>query len=139
MVTFSLIPTADINIVVPFLQLLNNQIDEAILEQRLTEMVSQVYECVGIYDADKLIGIAGLWTITKYYIGKHMEPDNVIIDPNYRGQKIGEQLMQWIYSYAQSKGCVATELNCYVTNSDGIKFWHNQGYKIVGYHFQRVF
>ncbi len=137
MITFSLIPSTEIHSIIPFLQLLNDKIDETILHQRLTEMISQGYECVGIYDGDKRIGICGLWTLTKYYVGKHMEPDNVIVSPDYRGQHIGEQLMDWVHAYAKQKGCVAAELNCYVTNNAGVKFWMNQGYKILGFHFQK--
>jgi diamine N-acetyltransferase len=61
----------------------------------------------------------------------------VFILPEYRGKGIGEKLMEWIYAYAKSRGCVASELNCYVTNNGGQKFWINEGYKILAFHFQK--
>lgn len=123
--------------IIPFLQLLNNQIPEQTLRERLTEMIEQNYECVGVYDSGRLVGICGLWFLTKYYVGKHVEPDNVVIHPDYRGKGVGEQMMKWIYDYARSRGCIASELNCYVTNSAGQKFWMNEGYKVLGFHYQK--
>lgn len=137
MYQLSLIPNESMHTIIPFLQLLNPKIDEDTLKSRLDDMILQGYECVGVYDSGKLIGISGLWTLTKYYVGKHIEPDNVIIHPEYQGKGIGELMMQWIYDYGRSKGCVASELNCYVINNDGIKFWMNQGYKMIGFHFQK--
>jgi len=135
--TFSLIPKEDIYTIIPLLQLLNPAIDKATLKSRLDEMILQNYECLGVFDGDRLIGISGLWIITKYYIGRHIEPDNVVIHPDYRNKGIGEQMMQWIYDYGKQRGCVASELNCYVSNEKGHKFWFKENYRILGFHFQK--
>ena len=124
--------------IIPLLRILNDALSEETLQERLDEMVLQGYECVGAYDDGRLIGISGLWTLTKYYVGRHIEPDNVVILPEYRGKALGEQMMEWIYAYGRSKGCVASELNCYVTNSGGQKFWANEGYRVIGFHYQKA-
>ncbi|MCX6182688.1 MAG: GNAT family N-acetyltransferase [Bacteroidetes bacterium] len=139
MCNFTLISQENIFTIVPLLQVLNPTIPEEVIKSRLKEMLSQGYECVGIFDTEKLIGISGLWIRTQYYIGKHIEPDNVIILPEYRNQGIGEKLMLWIYDYAKSKGCIASELNCYVQNEKGNNFWRNEGYQIIGNHYQKKF
>jgi len=138
MISFKLLTESNKMDIIPFLQMLNQKIAEDILESRLIEMFSQGYKCVGIFDGEKMIGISGLWIMTKYYVGKHVEPDNVIIDPGYRGSGIGEALMQWIYEYAISQNCIASELNCYVSNHGGQKFWINQGYSVIGFHYQKM-
>ena len=137
MYTYQLIPKENIHTIIPLLQILNDSISEKVLQERLTEMVEKGYECAGVYEGDKLIGICGLWILMKYYVGRHLEPDNVMILPEYRGKGIGEKIMQWVYEYGRSKGCIASELNCYVTNSAGQKFWANEGYRILGFHYQR--
>ena len=119
------------------LLLLNPKIDKETLEERIPEMVKNNYKCVGVYDNDRLIGISGLWILMKYYVGKHIEVDNVIIHPDYQGKGIGNLLFDWIHNYAISIGCDASELNCYVNNNDGIKFWMNKSYKLLGFHFQK--
>jgi len=138
MYTFQLIPHEEMSSIIPLLRILNDALSEETLQERLDEMVLQGYECVGAYDDGRLIGISGLWTLTKYYVGRHIEPDNVVILPEYRGKALGEQMMEWIYAYGRSKGCVASELNCYVTNSGGQKFWANEGYRVIGFHYQKA-
>ena len=125
--------------IVPLLSQLNPKIPKETLEKRLKEMLSVGYQCVGVFDGEKLIGISGIWTLTKYYIGKHIEPDNVFILPEYQGQKIGKLLMNWIDDYAKSIGCVASELNCYPENTKAQNFWKSQGYELVAYHFRKRF
>lgn len=137
MISFKLIKKEEINSIIPLLLMLNNKIDEETLKSRLQEMIQQGYECVGAYDGDKLMGISGLWIFTRYYVGKFIEPDDVVIMPEYRDSGIGQMLVNWIYEYGKSKGCIASELNCYITNAAGQKFWMNQGYKIIGFHFQK--
>ena len=117
--------------------MLDNNMQAEVLKERLEEMKQHNYQCRGMYDGEKLIAISGLWVLYKYYIGKHIEPDNVMVLPEYRGKGVGEEMMKWILDYALSIGCKGSELNCYVSNSGGVKFWHNQGYKIVGFHFQK--
>jgi GNAT superfamily N-acetyltransferase len=139
MYLIELIPAKDIHSILPMLKILDPNLADETLRARLDEMVTQGYKCVGIFDQGRLIGISGLWIMTKYYVGKHIEPDNVVIDPAYRNKGIGELLLQWIYEYGKSQGCIASELNCYISNDKGQRFWMNEGYKIVGFHFQKQF
>ena len=137
MISFKLLTEAAKPDIIPFLKLLNDTIADTVLETRLAEMFAQNYKCVGVFDGDVLIGLSGLWILTKYYVGRHIEPDNVIIHPEYRGTGVGELLMQWIHDYAVAQGCTASELNCYTSNHAAQKFWANQGYKLLGFHYQK--
>jgi len=137
MVDIRLIPSEEIKTIIPLLHVLNSAISDEVLDARLQEMVVQGYRCVGIFDGERLIGCAGLWMLVKYYVGRHLEVDNVIILPEYRGQGIGKRLMQWIYDYARENDCEASELNCYVGNAEGQKFWMNEGYRVIGFHYQK--
>jgi GNAT superfamily N-acetyltransferase len=138
MYQINLIPKEQMHSIIPLLRILNDKIDDATLQERLDDMMQKNYACAGVYDEGKLIGICGLWILNKYYVGKHIEPDNVMILPEYRSQKVGEQMMAWVYEYGRSQGCIASELNCYVVNEKGIRFWLNQGYKIIGFHCQKT-
>ena len=132
-----LIPQENIYSIIPLLRTLNDDLSEDLLRSRLGEMVSQGYQCVGVYDDSNLIGICGLWIITKYYVGKHIEPDNVVFLPEYRSKGIGNELMAWIFEYGRTLGCEASELNCYLLNKKGQAFWEAQGYEAIGYHYQK--
>lgn len=137
-IEIKLIRNEEIFSIIPLLRVLSNAIPEPTLRERLGEMVSQGYKCAGLYLDGKLVGICGLWILTKYYVGKHIEPDNMIILPEHRSEGFGNQLMAWVYEYAKSQGCIASELNCYLTNERGHTFWENEGYKKIAYHFQRA-
>jgi len=138
MYQISLIPKEQMHSIIPLLRILNDKIDDATLFERLEDMMQKNYACAGVYDEGRLIGICGLWILNKYYVGKHIEPDNVMILPEYRNKKVGGQMMEWVYEYGRSQGCIASELNCYVVNDKGIRFWLNQGYKIIGFHCQKT-
>lgn len=124
--------------ILPLLKSLNTTTPEPILIERLLAMVDENYECVGMYDNDQLIGISGLWYMTRHYIGKSVEPDHVVIDQNYQNKGLGKILFDWIYEYAKSKGCEASELNTYVQNRKSHKFYYNEGYEIYGFHFVKI-
>jgi GNAT superfamily N-acetyltransferase len=124
--------------IIPLLRLLNAAISEETLRERISEMVDQDYRCAGLFLDGRLVGICGLRIMTKYYIGRHVEPDNVIILPEYRSQGLGRRLMAWVHDYARSQGCVASELNCYLSNLSGYSFWEAEGYSAIAYHLQRV-
>ena len=132
--------------IIPLVALLNPGTSEKILLERLEVMMKHDYKCLGVYDTstslstggEKLIGVCGLWTLMKLYNGKHLEPDNVIISPEYRGKGIGELLMVWIDKYALENNYEAIELNAYVENLKGVEFWKKTGYHIRGHHFQKI-
>ena len=137
MYTIELINKKELHTIMPLIKLLNPGKSEEVLAEHLEDMMQRNYECVGVYDDGKLIAVSGIWILNKLYVGKHIEPDNVVVHPDYRGKQIGEQMIQWIGEYGKSLGCIASELNCYLENEKGIKFWKDQGYKILGYHFQK--
>jgi len=134
---FRVIEKNNLDIILPLLQMINPQTELSVVAERLEAIKSTDYQCLGVFDGDRLIGICGFWILIKIYVGKHIEPDNVVILPEYRGQGIGEQMMAWIFKYGRLHGCIASELNVYVQNSPGVKFWMNQGYDIIGFHMQK--
>jgi GNAT superfamily N-acetyltransferase len=138
MYEIKLISAKNIRSIIPLATLLNPGVDETILHARLDEMMKNNYQCLGVYDKEKLIGICGLWLLTKFYVGKHLEPDNVVIDPDYRNKGVGEQMMKWVENYAKELDCDAIELNAYVENLKGVEFWKKNGFRIRGHHFQKL-
>ena len=123
--------------ILPFLQLLNEKTAVEVLEERIETMSRYDYHCVGVFDKGRLIAISGVWVLYKFYIGKHIEPDNVVVHPDYRGKQVGEQMMNWIHDYAKKNDCAVSELNVYIANGRGQKFWFEQGYRIIGFHMRK--
>ena len=133
---FNKILKTEISQILPLIQqLMGNQFSNEVLTERFSEMFEQNYECFGIYFEEKLVGVFGMWFMTRHYAGRSCEPDHIYIDEQYRSLGIGKKLFRFIYKYAEEKGCETSELNSYVSNYRSHKFYLNEGYDIKGYHF----
>jgi GNAT superfamily N-acetyltransferase len=133
---FKILDPTDIDSIIPLVSELNeNKITDSILKTRFFEMVKQNYECAVVYHNDELIGVTGLWYCTRHYSGRSVELDHVFINKGHRNKGLGKKFMAWIEHYIMAKGYEAIELNTYVQNYPSHKFYYNQGYNILGYHF----
>jgi len=138
--SFTILDKIDILKVVPLVEKLDDfKVPKDVLNERFLEMVQQNYECVVILNKDKIIGVCGLWFCTRHYAGKSVEVDHVYIDEAYRGKGLGKQFFKWIYNYVKHKDCKTIELNTYVSNYPSHKFYYNEGFEILGYHFLKKF
>ena len=134
-----LIPKEEIFTILPLLMKLNKKTSEEVLKKRLLEMCEQNYKCIGLYIDKKLVGISGLWFLTRHYCGPTIEPDHVIIDASYRNKGLGKELFEWIRDYALKMGCEALELNTFIHNTKSHRFYEELGYKKLGYHYLKIF
>lgn len=136
MYTFSTLHSEHLELIAPLVYELNNgKIELPDLIQRFNEMKSQNYECVVIKLGSEIVGVTGLWYSTRHYAGKSVELDHVFIKPEHRGKGLGKRFMKWIESYLKKKGVKSLELNSYVSNYPSHKFYYNEGFEILGYHF----
>ena len=133
---FSLLSSKDIPQIVPLMEVFNeHKFSAEVLQKRFEAMFQQHYECVGVFEEDRLIGVTGLWYQTRHYSGKSCEVDHVYIDEKHRSGGVGKQLFAFIEMHVEAKGCEAIELNTYVQNAASHKFYFNLGFKILGFHF----
>ena len=133
---FNKILKEEIPLILPLIQrLMGNEFSDEVLRDRFEEMFAQNYECRGIFLDGGLVGVFGLWFMTRHYAGRSCEPDHIYIADEHRNKGIGKKLFQFIYNYAKEKGCETSELNSYVSNYRSHKFYLNEGYEIKGYHF----
>ena len=136
---FKIIPADQIATVIPLVKIMaNDNFSDAVLLQRFKEMTTQNYECVGVYDADQLIGVSGLWFCTRHYSGRSVELDHVFIDDAYRNKGLGTQFINWIETYVKTKGYQAIELNAYIDNVPSQNFYEKDGFQKLGYHFVKL-
>ena len=134
---FKIIPNTNLDQITPLVYALNDEkVSMNILTSRFDEMKNQNYECAVVYDADSnIVGVTGLWFCTRHYIGKSVELDHVYLMPEHRNRGVGKQFMTWVNAYVKAKGCNSIELNTYVQNYPSHKFYYNEGFEILGYHF----
>lgn len=112
----------------------NMQITELVKYQN--EMFKYpTYQCFGLFLDNQLIGISSGWITVRYYSGKQLEVDNVIIDQRIQSKGYGKKFFEWIEEWALQNQCKSIELNTYVQNARSHKFYFNLGYSILGFHF----
>lgn len=117
---------------------LNPQIELTLIKKRQKEMFEfDNYICFGLYLNDTLIGITCAWIMIRIYCGKQIEIDNVILDSKHQSKGYGNILLNYIEKWAIENDCETIELNTYVQNSRSHKFYFNNNYKILGFHFQK--
>lgn len=133
---FKIIPNDNLEQIIPLVfELSEAKVSMELLRSRFNEIKLQNYECAGIFVDDEIVGVSGLWFCTRHYIGKSVELDHVFIKPKHRGNGLGKKFMRWIDAYVKQKGCNSIELNTYVQNYSSHKFYYNDGFEILGYHF----
>lgn len=138
-ISIKILPKDQILAIIPLMmEYTENRVKQTILETRFLEMVNQNYECAVMYRDNKIIGMAGMWFMTRHYSGKSMEPDHVYVANEYRRNGLGKRFFDWMHVYAKEKGCNSSELNTYVQNFPSHKFYYNEGYEIYGYHFYKT-
>lgn len=108
------------------------------IESSLTEMFSfENYHCFGLYQDEKLVGISGGWITVRIYSGKQLEIDHFVIDETIRSVGLGKLFVSHIENWAIKNSCKTVELNAYVQSDRAHKFYFQNGYKVLGFHFQK--
>lgn len=102
-------------------------------QRRMFELPN--YRCFGLFVGDELVGISSGWITIRYYSGRQLEVDNVVIDDAYRSQGLGQSFFAYLESWAKNDGCRSLELNTYTGNRRSHKFYYGRGYEIFGFHF----
>jgi GNAT superfamily N-acetyltransferase len=64
-----------------------------------------------------------------------LDLDNVVVNPEFRGQAAGQAIMDWIEAKAKAENCTRIVLDAYVSNFKAHKFYYRNGFVAKGYHF----
>lgn len=132
-------PLENLNRVKELLLQLDPEKGEKYIQKTLEQMQElENYTCFGLYEKDKLIGVSSGWTTVRLYCGKQLELDNVIIDEKQQSKGLGKIFFDKIEAWSIQNNYKSLSLNTYVSNSRSHKFYYNQGYSILGFHFQKL-
>lgn len=135
-IEFKILSIKELNEISVLGQQLNSKLTLEQIQLYLNQMFEQPNQiCFGVFLKEKLIGISSGWTTVRFYSGKQLEVDNVIIDSNVQSKGIGKQFFQFIENWAKENDYKTIELNTYVQNSKSHKFYFNLGFSILGFHF----
>jgi ribosomal-protein-alanine acetyltransferase len=78
-------------------------------------------------DDEKIIGYAGVWILAD-----EAHITNVAVGPEYRGQKIGWQMMQEMMRIVKERGARSMTLEVRPSNAPAVSLYEGLGFKSVG-------
>ena len=133
--TIRLLQRAEFPRILPLIRELNPAIPETVLAQRLEEMAQGGYQCLAALWKEDCVGVSGIWAGTRFWCGRYLDVDNVVVDPRYRSMGVGQQLIDWIERYAREHACEVLVLDAYVTNPRAHALYERNGFRILGHHF----
>ena len=128
----------EIACIYPLIAVLNPGLSEAVFSQRLQEMLPKGYRVVGAYDADRLIGLSGYWINMKFWCGRQLDIDNVVILPEYRSRGVGQLLMEWLEAKALEVQADLIVLDTYSSAHLAHRFYFRNGFTMTGYHMTKI-
>lgn len=103
-------------------------------ETAFTTLINNPNSPVFVYVSEDNVILGHLFVQLKEN-GNHMRPhktlyiDDVCVDKQSRGQKIGEQLMAFAEEFAKKENCYNLTLNVWSDNLGAVKFYEHQGLK----------
>ncbi|MBS3913884.1 MAG: GNAT family N-acetyltransferase [Bacteroidetes bacterium] len=122
--------------VFPVYHQLNPRLSQEEFERRMTTMMQyKNYHLLGIFSGERCVAISGYWIGHKLYCGKYIEPDNVVVDREFRSMGIGEILQKKLEQIARENACEVMMLDAYLDNEGGHRFYERHGYVRKGFHF----
>ena len=108
-----------------------SDIDRNKAEEIFEKINSNSDHIVAVAELDgKIVGSTTLLIETKFIhkggLVGHIE--DVVVDKNFQGQKIGEKIMKYLLEFAKNRGCYKTILDC----TDDVKpFYEKLGFKHI--------
>lgn len=137
-IQFKKLSISNIKELISFGKLLNPNKSNEEVEKNFTEMFTfENYNCFGLYQDEKLVGISGGWITVRIYSGKQLEIDHFVIDESIRSGGLGKIFVTHIENWSLANNCKTVELNAYVQSDRAHKFYFQNGYKVLGFHFQK--
>lgn len=104
----------------------------------LDEMLKANYQQVIVTKNNKTIALTGVWIGTKLWSGKYIEIDSFVVDEDFRGQKIGDILIDEVHKIAEKEGANQIVLDAFTNNFTAGKFYINHGFQPKGFHFVKI-
>lgn len=101
----------------------------------LDEMLESNYSQIIIIKNNQTIALTGVWVGTKLWSGRYIEIDSFVVHENFRGQKIGDLLIQKVHEIAKEVKANQIVLDAFTTNFTAGKFYINHGFVPKGFHY----
>jgi GNAT superfamily N-acetyltransferase len=100
----------------------------------LDDMLDKGYKMVAVFEGEVCLGLSGFWIATKFYSGKYLEMDNVVVAEGHRSKGIGKILCDVLLDISYKEGVKTIMLDAYLENHKAHAFYEREGFEKRGYH-----
>ncbi len=101
----------------------------------LQEMLPHNYKQLAVFENDSCLALTGFWVGVKLWTGKYIEIDNFIVHPEHRQKGLGKLMTDYLTKKAIEQRCSCIVLDAFTSNFKAHKFYFNQGFEPLGFHF----
>lgn len=107
-------------------------------DEELKAIINDRSKPIFVYDEDdKILGYA-FCVVSEHHEKslinyKNLYIDDLCVDENTRGKKIGQKLYEYVLEYAKTIGCYNVTLNVWADNKNALEF-----YKHIGMNVQKI-
>lgn len=100
-------------------------------------MFDEGYQLAYLSDNGEIVCCAGFRITDNLFLGKNLYIDDIVTAEKDRSKGHGKTMLNWLVDLAKEKGCTSIHLDSGVHRASAHKFYLNQDFKIVCYHFLR--
>lgn len=119
---------------------LRTHLSEALFLSMVEEMKPAGYTVFGCFDDEQLVAVAGFSITVNLYYGKHVWVYDLITDQHTRSKGYGEELLNFIESFALHNNCNCVALSSGLQRVDAHRFYEDKmGYSKMSYVFKKDF
>lgn len=104
----------------------------------LEDMLKTNYQQIIVTKNNQTVALTGVWIGTKLWSGKYIEIDSFVVHEDFRGQKIGDILIDEVHKIAKEVHANQIVLDAFTTNFAAGKFYINHGFEPKGFHFVKI-
>ena len=110
----------------PVVRQLRDHLDEETYLEYLEEMTADGYRLFGLFSDGELAAVAGVDILTNMYYGRHLWVFELVTDSAYRSKGFGEELLQYLVEWAESRGCEKVALSSGLQRTDAHRFYEER-------------
>ncbi len=103
----------------------------------IQDMAKEGYQLAYIEEEGVCVAVAGFRIYTNLFLGKNLYIDDLVTAEDKRSKGYGKTMIDWLIGSAREHECKAIHLDSGTNRHKAHKFYLNQGFDIVSYHFSQ--
>lgn len=100
------------------------------------EMIAAGFRMIAVLENKKTIAVCGFRVGRRFYCGKFLHIDNMIVASAFRSQGIGNLIIEWMRKEAKRLDCDVLLADTYINNTSAQRFFEREGFYKRGYHLK---